>query len=211
MLSTSDLTYSYRGGNTITYPDIATSDGSPILILGNSGSGKTTLLHLLAGLMPPESGSIQIGNQQIQLMTSKALDKFRGQHIGIIFQQNHFVAALSVIDNLLLAQRLAGNTQDRKRCQTLLDRLQIGDYASRRTDQLSQGQRQRVAIARALINEPTVILADEPTSALDDTSCQEVITLLEEQAHASGAQLIIVTHDTRLKERYQQQVILSAL
>jgi putative ABC transport system ATP-binding protein len=211
MLNTHNLTYSYRGGTTITYPDITTSDGRPILILGDSGSGKTTLLHLLAGLMRPQSGSIQVGDQHIDQMGSKALDKFRGQHIGIIFQQNHFVAALSVIDNLLLAQKLAGSSPNQQRCQALLDRLQIGEFASRRTDQLSQGQRQRVAIARALVNNPDVILADEPTSALDDTSCNEVITLLEEQAQASGAQLVIVTHDTRLKERYGQQVILSAL
>lgn len=210
MLHTKDLSYSYKSSDTISYPDITTTDGSPILILGDSGSGKTTLLHLLAGLMRPHSGTVMVGDRHIEQMSSKELDHFRGQHIGIIFQQNHFVAALSVIDNLLLAQHLGGATRDRQRCQDLLDKLQIGAYADRRTDQLSQGQRQRVAIARALVNNPDVILADEPTSALDDSSCDEVIALLEEQATASAAQLVIVTHDTRLKERYSQQIVLSA-
>lgn len=211
MIKTSSLSYHYHGGQTISYPPIDCSSPDPLLILGESGSGKTTLLHLLAGLMRPSNGTIDIEGVDITQLSAKALDQFRGQNIGIIFQQNHFVAALTVLENLTLAQKLSNTPVNPRLCQSYLNKLMIADVANRRTDQLSQGQRQRVAIARALVNQPSIILADEPTSALDDTTCNQVISLLEEQATASDAQLIIVTHDTRLKERYKQQIILDSL
>ena len=179
-----------------------------LLILGQSGVGKSTLLHLLGGLMPPTGGSINIAETNISGLSGRRMDSFRGNNIGIIFQQNHFIAALSVIDNLLLAQSLSGKPKNKKRCQDLLDRLNIGNKSSQYTNSLSQGERQRVAIARSMINNPKLILADEPTSALDDDNCQEVLNMLREQAADEGAALIIVTHDGRLKDNVSNQIIL---
>ncbi|MBK8624963.1 MAG: ATP-binding cassette domain-containing protein [Saprospiraceae bacterium] len=132
------------------------------------------------------------------------------ENIGIIFQQNHFVDALSVIENVILAQSLAGNKTDRNAAKSLLERLNIGHKADKSVRDLSQGEKQRVAIARALINQPKVILADEPTSALDDVNCDEVLKLLQEQAKVVGSALIVVTHDTRLKDKINNQVILES-
>ena len=108
MLQTHTLEYAYPGSQKISFPEIACEKGEHLLIIGNSGTGKTTLLHLLAGLLSPRKGQIIIAGQDISKMKGQELDRFRGQHIGIIFQKSHFVSALNVSDNLQLASYLAG-------------------------------------------------------------------------------------------------------
>lgn len=208
MISTSNLKYKYVGGTEIVFPDIQCDGNDILLILGTSGVGKTTLLHLLGGILTTQEGKVSIGNTVVNDLSGSAADIFRGQNIGIIFQQNHFVDALTVIENVILAQSLAGRKTDKKAAKTLLERLNIGHKADKSVRDLSQGEKQRVAIARALINQPKVILADEPTSALDDVNCDEVLKLLQEQAKEVGSALIVVTHDTRLKDKINNQVIL---
>ncbi len=208
MIATKNLSYSYPGGESFVFPDIECKGEELLLVLGKSGVGKTTLLHLLGGLITTSKGEIQIGNQIIQQLSGKKMDTFRGKNIGIIFQNNHFVQALNVIENLELAQTLAGNPVNRKMIMELLERLHIGHKTHSEIHHLSQGERQRVAIARAMVNHPAVILADEPTSALDDNNTFEVVNLLHEQARQVGSALIIVTHDTRLKEIIPNQIIL---
>ncbi len=208
MLKTHRLTFSYNSENSFSFPDIACDSQHPFLILGESGKGKTTLLHLLAGLLRPTSGNIYIGEKDITQLSTLELDRFRGKNIGLIFQQSHFNAALNVKENLLLAQYLAGEKQDTNKVHMILSRLNLEDKIHQKTSRLSIGQQQRIAIARALINQPQLILADEPTSSLDDTNCQYVINLLEEQAAAVDATLVIVTHDHRLKSRFDQQLTL---
>lgn len=192
----------------MSFPEIACGAGEHWLILGSSGSGKTTLLQLLAGLRKPHSGEIRIGDTAINALSTPDLDRFRGQHIGIVFQQSHFVHALNVGDNLLLAQQLAGRTPDRDRAEKLLQRLGLAHKINAKTHRLSQGEQQRVAIARALVNGPTLILADEPTSALDDKNTTEVTALLEEEANIANATLIVVTHDGRLKSKFPKQIVI---
>lgn len=208
MIATSRLSYSYPGGSPLNFPDLSCQQRDLLLILGKSGAGKTTLLHLLGGLITSNHGEITIDGQDISGLSGKKMDVFRGKNIGIIFQNNHFVQALNVLENLELAQSLAGNKVDKKSCLSWLERLNIGHKAKNYLHHLSQGEKQRVAIARALVNHPKVILADEPTSALDDVNTKEVLTILHEQAREAGSALIIVTHDTRLKEIISNQVIL---
>ncbi len=208
MLQTEKLSFSYTGATTLTFPNIDCQKGEHWLLLGQSGSGKTTLLHLLGGLLSPTAGSVKVGDTSLEKLSAAQLDKFRGKHIGIIFQKAHFVRALTVEENLKLAQQLGGSPISTDRIKELLDRLNVGHKLHAKTTDLSQGEQQRVAIARALVNQPTIILADEPTSALDDTNCEEVIQLLEEQAAAVGATLLVVTHDGRLKERFEKQIVL---
>jgi ABC-type lipoprotein export system ATPase subunit len=210
MLQTTDLQYAYAGGRTLHFPDIRLESGEHWLLLGQSGSGKTTCLHLLGGLLSPVAGSIRVGDTAIETLDRRALDYFRGRHIGIVFQKAHFIQALSVEENLLLAQELAGEKQDKARVSNLLQRLGIGHKLKAKTDRLSAGEQQRVAIARALVNRPMLILADEPTSALDDASAGEVANLLEEQAAEVQATLLIVTHDNRLKSRFPHQIALQS-
>lgn len=209
MLKTHQLKYTYPGKPPINFPDIHCEKGSQWLLLGQSGSGKTTLLHLLGGLRRPQAGSITIAGKDIKSLDASALDTFRGKNIGIVFQQSHFVSALTVGQNLQIARSLAGNSPDPERVESLLNRLNIGDKINDRTHRLSQGEQQRVAIARALVNSPGLILADEPTSALDDENCREVIKLLESQARIENATLIIVTHDGRLKDFFKHKIVLS--
>ena len=211
MLETHNLRYSYDDATPIHFPDIRCQKGEQWLLLGQSGSGKTTLLHLLGWLLTPQYGSIQVDNTDIAQLQGSTLDQFRGQHIGIIFQTPHFVKALTVEENLILAQQLAGVKIDKTLVINILDKLNIVDKLKSKPNELSVGEQQRVAIARALINNPSVILADEPTSALDDKNTDEVIQLLENQAAEVGATLLIVTHDGRLKNYFKNQIALESL
>jgi putative ABC transport system ATP-binding protein len=206
MLETRHLQFSYDGKKTLDFPDITSARGEQWLLLGQSGSGKTTLLHLLGGLLSPKKGSIKINDKDISILRGAALDHFRGQNIGIIFQTAHFVRALTVEENLLLAQELAGNKRDKSMVHNFLQKLNLSHKLKSRPDELSVGEAQRVNVARALINKPSVILADEPTSALDDRNAEEVIQLLETQAKEVNSTLLIVTHDGRLKNYFRNQI-----
>lgn len=206
MLQTSNLHYSYDGKTELVFPDIQCEAGEHWLLLGQSGSGKTTLLHLLGGLLTTRNGAVKVADTDLGKISSSKLDKFRGKQIGIIFQKAHFVKALTVEENLVLAQQLAGLPVNRARIAELLSHLNVEHKLKSKPNQLSQGEQQRVAIARALVNKPKVILADEPTSALDDVNCDEVIKLLEREAREVGATLLVVTHDGRLKEKFDKQI-----
>ena len=206
MLQTADLQFSYDNQPALQFPDIQCGKGEHWLLLGQSGRGKTTLLHLLGGLLTPQEGHVEVGGTALGTLSSARRDRFRGQHIGIIFQKAHFVKSLTVEENLMLAQKLAGMKISKERIVQLLEQLNVGHKLRARPDRLSQGEQQRVAIARALVNQPDVILADEPTSALDDVNCTEVINLLERESNAVGATLLVVTHDGRLKERFGKQI-----
>lgn len=207
MLLTQDLQYAYRDdGPTLQFPDIKCQTGDHWLLLGQSGSGKTTLLHLLAGLRTPKSGKIKVNDTVINQLPSRQLDQFRGRNIGVIFQEAHFVRSLTVAENLMLAQKLAGITPSIKAAKEILEHLNIAHKLNARTSQLSIGEQQRVNIARAMINKPTVILADEPTSALDDQNTAQVVDLLRREAKEANATLLIVTHDNRLKTIFDQQI-----
>lgn len=208
MLKTQQLAYAYKGASLLHFPDLNCASGSHWLILGQSGSGKTTFLHLLGGLLSPAQGHIVLNDTDISQLNNKELDRFRGQQIGLVFQKAHFVQALTVSENLLLAQKLAGVNCSQQEIDSMLESLSIADKRHKKIQQLSVGEQQRVAIARALVKKPSLILADEPTSALDDRNSAAVIELLEQQAKAVNATLLIVTHDQRLKDHFSNKIIL---
>ena len=207
MIEIKNLVHKYSEINTLIFPDFSCQKGEQFLILGQSGCGKTTLLQLIGGILKAKKGEIRVNNTLINTMKSSDLDRFRGENIGFIFQQHHFLAALNVEENLLLAQELSGQKKDKKAVQILLDRLNIGHKAKEKTNKLSQGEQQRVSIARAMVHQPALILADEPTSALDDINCNEVITLLQEEAKINNTTLLIVTHDVRLKAKFEKNIL----
>lgn len=211
MIRTSELTYAYSGGSDIRFPAIDIEQGAHYLILGTSGSGKTTLLHLLSGLLAPKKGMVQVQDTEISRLSGSKLDAFRGKHIGIVFQVPHFIAALTVSENLQIAQKLPGNAIDKKRIEAVLTQLNLGHKLDALLSNLSQGEKQRVSIARAIINKPAVIFADEPTAALDDKNTKEVTRILKETAIENNATLIIVTHDNRLKTAFENTIILGEI
>ena len=205
MISTKGLNFRYNEQASFSFPDINLGKDENLLIIGSSGIGKTTLLHLLAGLLESNSGSINLYGQDISKLTQHQIDKFRGQNIGIVFQKPHFVNSLTVKENLQLAQYL-GNKKDQNRIVDILSSLDILDKENKKPKKLSQGEKQRASIAMAIVNSPKLILADEPTSSLDDENCDRVINLLKKQASEFKAQLIVITHDNRLKKHFKKSI-----
>jgi putative ABC transport system ATP-binding protein len=202
VLALDGVSRAYGARTVVAIPSWAVDAGQHSLILGPSGSGKSTLLHLMAGLLRPSRGRVLVAGQDLATLTPAELDAFRGRMIGIVLQRLHLIPALTVRDNLRLARTLAGLPPDALRIDALIADLGLGVMAGVRPGRLSQGEAQRVAIARAVVNHPALILADEPTSALDDANCETVLALLRDQAEASGATLVIATHDARLKAHF---------
>tara|TARA_B100000965_G_scaffold101527_2_gene83394 strand:+ start:469 stop:1092 length:624 start_codon:yes stop_codon:yes gene_type:complete len=205
MIKTKDVKFNYDNQIFFNFGDINLEKGENLLILGNSGVGKTTLLHLLSGLLKSNAGSIKLFGEELTDFSSFQLDRFRRDNIGIIFQKSHFINSLTVRENLELAQYIA-NKKDSDRIKNILKNLNIFDKINKKTNQLSQGEKQRVSIALAIVNSPKLILADEPTSSLDDDNCFNVIKLLKKQATDFGAQLIVITHDSRLKKHFKKTI-----
>jgi putative ABC transport system ATP-binding protein len=210
VLALDGLARAYGVRTVVAVPSWTVAVGQHSLILGPSGSGKSTLLHLIAGLLRPSRGRVLVAGQDLAALSPADLDAFRGRTIGIVLQRLHLIPALTVRDNLRLARTLARLPPDPARIDSLLAELGLAALASARPRRLSEGEAQRVAIARAVVNHPALILADEPTSALDDANCQTVLALLRAQAAASGATLVIATHDARLKAHFGQRLELPA-
>ena len=178
------------------------------LLHGPSGSGKTTLLHIIAGLLKPSQGSVHIAEQDIYALTETARDRFRGQRIGIVFQQFHLLPVFTVLENLLMAHYMAGVQQDKARVQQVLATLGLAGREHAYPSELSFGQQQRVAIARAVINRPQLLLADEPTSGLDDTRSEQVLDLLVSSAREVEATLVVASHDHRITDSFDHCIAL---
>lgn len=192
-----------RGGRLVLdLPAWSLDAGAHAVLLGPSGSGKTTLLHCIGGLIRPDGGRVDVAGRDLATLKGGALDIFRGQTIGIVFQTLRLVRALTVAQNLQLALRLAGRPQDPTRVRDTLTRLGVAHLADRKPNRLSVGEQQRAAIARAVVARPALILADEPTSALDDANAAAAAALLKAEAEAVGAGLVVATHDTRIASAF---------
>ncbi|WP_083647394.1 ABC transporter ATP-binding protein [Kitasatospora sp. CB01950] len=175
--------------------DLALAAGTFTAVMGPSGSGKSTFLQCAAGLDRPDAGQVLLSGRPISSLGEDTLTKLRRNRIGFVFQAFNLLPSLTVLQNVLLPQRLAGGRQDKARAHELLTRVGLGEHAARRPGQLSGGQQQRVALARALITRPDVIFADEPTGALDTRSAHEVLGLLRDAVDGLGATVVMVTHD----------------
>jgi ABC-type lipoprotein export system ATPase subunit len=208
MISVLDVSFRYSAA-PIRFPDFSLGKGDHMLLIGESGSGKTTLLHLIGGLLRNYVGKISVEGTELSTLSESALDRFRGQRIGFVFQRNHLVNALTVEKNLMLTPYLAGLPIDRARVGEVLSGLGLVEKRKSKVTELSQGQAQRVAIARALINKPSILLADEPTSALDDKNCDRVIRLLFDAAQVNQSTLVVATHDQRLRDKFKNQILLT--
>lgn len=180
--------------------DAEIRSGELTYLVGESGSGKTTLISILAGILYPTAGQVEVFGTDIYSLTDTELVLFRLKTIGFIFQQYNLLPTLTAAENAAVPLIAAGMRRKEavERGRFLLDRLNIGMHADKLPRQLSGGQQQRVAIARSLVHEPRLVVCDEPTAALDARSGRRVMDLLREVALASERAVIIVTHDNRI-------------
>ena len=208
MLKTKDLAFSYNQESSFSFPDIELGENESLLILGESGIGKTTLLHLLAGILSPTKGRIIVNNKDITKTDTKKLDAFRGKNIGLIFQNTIAITSLTLFENLQARLYFSGIQNQKEEIENILTQLDLLHVKNQKPNTLSTGQLQRLGIALGVIHKPNVIFADEPTSSLDDKNCELVIDLLKNQAKKSNANLIIITHDYRIKSSFSNTIIL---
>ena len=173
---------------------------STVAILGRSGVGKSTLLHLLGALDRPTSGSILFDGTDISALNDDDLSRFRGEHVGFVFQFHHLLPEFSAVENVAMPLIIRGSseTEALRRAKEELYRVGLSERLSHLQGELSGGEQQRVAVARALVHRPNVLLADEPTGNLDSASAKTVQDLLMSLARDSGALLVIVTHNLEL-------------
>lgn len=208
IVSTTQLSFQYPNSTPIEFPDIHIEKGQHTLLLGDSGSGKTTLLNILGGLSRPETGLVKINNQDLSFLSNSKLDQFRAQYIGFIFQEAHLLRNLTLLENIKLAQSLAGKRIDLNAIHFILTQLQLDQKSDAYPNELSRGQLQRAAIARSIINKPALLIADEPTAALDDNNTYRVLELLLSIADTAGSTLLITTHDKRIKDQFSKMYLL---
>lgn len=185
--------------------DLSLAAGETAAIIGPSGCGKSTLLNLLGALDRPTSGTIKIGDQDISTLSEEQAATFRNHSLGFIFQQQHLLPQLTVLENVLVP-RLAGDWQEpaaetEQRARQLLEKVGLAQRLDHLPWQLSGGEKLRSAVARALINRPKLILADEPTGSLDPASTDTVADLLLDLNRDQGVTLIVVTHNADLARR----------
>jgi putative ABC transport system ATP-binding protein len=199
MFEVTGLEHRYGATTVLEVADWRVDRGEAWLLAGPSGSGKSTLLHVLAGLTKPTKGRVVVAGTDVAALAPSARDRWRGQTVGLVPQRLHLIGAVRVIDNLRLAQTLAGVPLDEARIRALLEAVHVAEYARRYPRELSQGQAQRVAIARAVVNRPAVVLADEPTANLDDAHAASALELLRAQALEAGATLVVASHDARVR------------
>jgi putative ABC transport system ATP-binding protein len=186
---------------------LAIPDGEFVALMGPSGSGKTTLLNLIGGVDQPTSGDVNVAGTNIARMGGAALAKWRSSSIGYIFQLYNLIPVLTALENVELPLLLVNMSakERRKRAQTALELVGLGDRLKHYPRQLSGGQEQRVAIARAIVSDPKVLLADEPTGDLDRKSAEEVLTLIERLNREFKKTIVMVTHDPHAAERAKRR------
>ena len=216
-----DLEFGWaRGESLLAIDHFRIAPGERVLLTGPSGSGKSTLLGLIAGVLIPRAGEVRVADTAIHALAAGARDRFRGAHIGFIFQMFNLVPYLDVIANVLLPLRFSherrariGSAKPVDEALRLLAALGITDAAraGRSVGQLSVGQQQRVAAARALIGRPELLLADEPTSSLDAAARGDFLQLLMSECRASGSAVLFVSHDPELAARFDRVIALADL
>jgi putative ABC transport system ATP-binding protein len=189
---------------------LAIGRGETVAIMGASGAGKSTLLALLAGLDEPTTGRVQLAGNELTALDEDGRARVRARHVGFVFQSFHLVPSLTALENVMLPLELSGRPDARGAALEVLDRVGLGGRVGHYPRQLSGGEQQRVAIARAFVTRPDVLFADEPTGNLDTATGERIMDLLFGLNAATGATLVLVTHDRSLASRCGRIVRLDA-
>jgi putative ABC transport system ATP-binding protein len=211
MIRIEQLKFAYPGGEfVLSLPELRVDAGETVAIVGPSGSGKSTLLNLIAGVLRPDAGRIEVDETEVSALSDRRSRAFRARTIGFVFQDFGLLDYISARDNILHPYRICAplrlTTEVRARVEALAARLGVAQHLLRRPEALSQGERQRVAICRALLPGPRVILADEATGNLDPANKNAIHELLFEAVETDGATLVAVTHDHELLPRFDRIV-----
>ncbi|MCC6671317.1 MAG: ABC transporter ATP-binding protein [Planctomycetes bacterium] len=217
MIAIRNLTKTYRRGPepvvacSVHHLDI--QPGEQVALIGRSGTGKTTLLHLIAGILVPDAGSIEVDGVPVHQLSEGQRDRFRAATLGLVFQTFNLLQPFTALENVLLGAVFSqgGGHGPREHAEQLLQRVGLGDRMHHRPSELSVGQQQRVAICRALVHDPKVVLADEPLGNQDKATGREVLQLLLELAREGGKTVVMVTHDPESAAALQRTVDLTAL
>ncbi|MCU0933044.1 MAG: ABC transporter ATP-binding protein [Thiobacillaceae bacterium] len=219
LLLLEDLEFRWPGQaeSCLDIPALCLEAGEQVFLHGASGSGKSTLLNLVAGVLAPTRGRVEVLGRRLDALSAADRDRFRVDHVGLIFQQFNLIPYLSVLDNVLLPCRFSRRRRERAgdaraAAATLLRHLDLAEALWRRpATRLSVGQQQRVAAARALIGRPELLIADEPTSALDAARQEAFLELLRRECADSGAALLFVSHDHRLQQGFPRRLAMAEL
>jgi len=204
-----------QAADTVAIDELQLNEGEHLFVRGASGSGKTTLLNLLAGIHTPTTGEIRLLGTSLGSLSASGRDRFRADHVGVVFQQFNLLPYLSVLENVVISCSFSKRKQERAAAagpiadtaRRLLRSLSLGDELhTAPVAELSVGQQQRVAVARALIGGPEILIADEPTSALDADNRDRFLDLLFQEVAAQGCTLIFVSHDPQLAERFDKVI-----
>ena len=216
ILQIEDLKFWYTGkGFQLEIPNLKINKGSKVAILGKSGSGKTTLAHLISGILKPKSGRIRFMGQDTTDLSDRERRAYRIKNIGFIFQEFELIEYLNVLDNLILPYKLNKSlslTEETiNKAKAIAERIEIENKLHKYPNQLSGGERQRLATARALITSPALVIADEPTGNLDTQTANKVLSEIINQSSKSNSTLLMITHDPRLLESFDQVIDLNKL
>lgn len=211
MIEVKDLKFQYREGNfRLNIPEFKVNEREKVAIIGPSGSGKTTLLNLLSGILLPNEGTIQIGQDKIQSLSDNQRREFRIRNIGFVFQSFELLNYLNVLDNIIhpyrISRALKLSKETKDRAALLANEMGVSDKLKRNVERLSQGEKQRVAICRAMLNNPKLILADEATGNLDPANKLKILDKLFQSSENNGATLIAVTHDVELTSNFDRVI-----
>jgi ABC-type lipoprotein export system ATPase subunit len=199
-----------REHRVVDVREFALMAGEQLALRGESGSGKTTFLHLIAGILAPDQGRVELAGRDMASLGEAARDRLRAETIGYIFQTFNLLQGHTVLENVELGMAF-GRGVDRVHAESLLQRVGLGDKLGHFPRQLSTGQQQRVAVARALANHPKLVLADEPTGNLDARNSREALALIREVCRENGAALLLVSHDEGVLAQFENVQDFAAL
>ncbi|MER5376197.1 ABC transporter ATP-binding protein [Streptomyces sp. NPDC002553] len=209
LLTARDLRKTYGQTHALDGAEFSIHPGEVVAIMGPSGSGKSTLLHCLAGILPPDSGSITYNGREMTTMSDGRRSALRRSEFGFVFQFGQLVPELTCVENVALPLRLNGSSRKDAERAALgwMERLEVDDLSGKRPGEVSGGQGQRVAVARALVTNPRVVFADEPTGALDSYNGERVMELLTQAARSTSAAVVLVTHEARVAAFSDREVV----
>ncbi|MEU8932135.1 ABC transporter ATP-binding protein [Streptomyces sp. NPDC048409] len=209
LLAAEDLHKAYGPTLALDGAGFSIHPGEVVAVMGPSGSGKSTLLHCLAGIVPPDSGSIVYAGREMATMSDTERSALRRSEFGFVFQFGQLVPELTCVENVALPLRLNGTSRKEAERKALgwMQKLEVDDLGRKRPGEVSGGQGQRVAVARALVTEPRLLFADEPTGALDSLNGERVMELLTDAARSTNAAVVLVTHEARVAAYSDREIV----